>query len=413
MKQNKLLRTLCAHMAVVFCLSLAACSQIPSGSEPTMDPVLTQRRDAAEAFMRRMGNVRWRVTEDILYTIASDKLPEDDIGNATCLELKAGRTYQGLPYSYAGSTDTTFLEYACEPENGVYTITGITWESLSGGGSVARLGNDCSSAVAQAWAHIGADIAMTSTKNMALKKGYLPVGQYVSHESDNTNSAIICAANGEQTMYAAYAQLQKADGLVYRTSSSGHAMMVVTNTPVYNKDGSIDGEASKVTILDQTRTHFRAEECFYDENLKENVYPFYGIDTEFTYQYLMKKGCFPITCKALIDPAPIAEPVVTDSQTEFNKDTLLSGTITCEWMIDTLTMTITDPDGNVVQEGAIRGVRGKNRTVELERFLTDNPAGVRGYIKPEALTAGSYHCKLICRLSSGEELTVRNFDFTV
>ena len=248
-------------------------TELPPGS----DSVLAARRDAAEAYMRRMGTVRWRVESDILYTITSNTRPENDTNNATRLELKAGRIYQGLPYTYAGGTDTAFLEYATKVENGVYTLEGITWETLSGDGqNSARLGNDCSSSLTRAWASIGADITMTDTKSMAFNNGYLPVGEYVSSKSNNTNSDQICANNGEQTMFAAYAQLQKADGLVYRGASAGHAMMVVSNHPVYKADGTIDGKASKVTILDQTRTHFRAKEYFYDKELKENVYPIYG-----------------------------------------------------------------------------------------------------------------------------------------
>jgi len=387
-------------------------TELPPGS----DSVLAARRDAAEAYMRRMGTVRWRVESDILYTITSNTRPEDDTNNATRLELKAGRIYQGLPYTYAGGTGTAFLEYATKEENGVYTLEGITWETLSGDGqNSARLGNDCSSSLTRAWASIGADITMTDTKSMAFNNGYLPVGEYVSSKSNNTNSDQICANNGEQTMFAAYAQLQKADGLVYRGASAGHAMMVVSNHPVYKADGTIDGKTSKVTILDQTRTHFRAKEYFYDKELKENVYPIYGIDTEMTYNYMFKSGCLPITCNALIDPAPIVAPVVTDSKANstFDKDSLLTGTITSNWMIDSLTMTITNATGSVVQEGAVRSARGQNYKIGLGRFLTDKPAGVRGYIDPDALTSGKYHCKLVCRLSSGQEFTVRDFDFTI
>ena len=412
MKRTNLSRLLCALLVCVLPVSLSACTKAPT--EPEMDPVLAQRRDEAEAYMRRMGTVLWRSEEDITYTIKSNILPEEDTGKSTRLEIKAGRIYQGLPYSYGGVTDTSFLEFAGEPENGVYTISGVTWETLSGAGSVSsRLGNDCSSAVTLAWASIGANMTMTSTQYMTPSRGYVRVGEYTSNDEDNTNSAIACANNGEQAMFAAYAQLLKADAVVKRSSSSGHTMMVVSNAPVYTKDGTIDGKESKVTILDQTRSHFNGEKTRYDEKLQENVYRIYGIDTTYTYQRLLEEGYLPYTCQALIDPTPIEEPKVTDSESVFTADSLLTGTISCNWMIDTLTMTITDSAGTTVQEGAIRSPRGKNYAVDLQQFVTDNPAGVRGYIRPEELAAGNYHCKLECRLVSGAELSVRDFDFTV
>lgn len=411
MKRTNLTRMLCALLVGVLSVSLAACAKAPS--EPEMDPVLAQRRNEAEAYMRRMATVLWRAEEDITYTIKSNILPEEDTGKSTRLEIKAGRIYQGLPYSYGAATGTSFLEFAGEPENGVYTISGINWETLSGGRDASRLGNDCSSAVALSWGSIGSTVSVASTQYMTPSNGYVRVGEYTSNDEDNTNSATACANNGEQTMFAAYAQLLKADAVVKRASGSGHAMMVTSNTPVYNEDGTIDGKESKVTILDQTRGHFTGEKFRYDEKLQENVYRIYGIDTTYSYQKLLEQGYLPYTCQAFIDPTPIEEPKVTDSESAFTADNLLTGTISCNWMIDTLTMTITDPAGNTVQEGAIRSTRGENFAVDLQKFVTDNPAGVRGYIRPEELAAGNYHCKLECRLVSGAELSVRDFDFTV
>ena len=379
---------------------------------PSDEVILQRRRDAAEANMRRMLTFLWRSDVDVLYTTLSNTIPEDaPPGGISQIQIKGGRVYRGMPYSYASGMDRAFLEYAGEPVNGVYPISGLTWEALSGGGSYARVGSDCSSTVIQSWGSIGASVSVTDTRRMTPSRGFLRVGEYTSNDSDNTDSASTCSANGAQVMYAAYAQLQKADAVVYRGSSSGHTMMIVSSDPVYNGDGTINGEQSTVTVLHQT-VRYRGDH-YYDAALQEDVYLFGGVDDVFTYTNLMKNGYLPITCKALIDPSPIAKPAVTDTQTTFNKNTLLTGTIKCNWMIDTLTMTVTDASGNEVQRGAIRSTRAYNFAVDLQKFLTDNPAGVLGRIAPGELTAGSYHCTLTCRLTGGAVFTVRDFDFTV
>ena len=394
-----------------------------SPAKSTMDPVLKARRDAAEAYMRRMATVRFRLDEDLVYTYATGKTPEQDAGNKTCLTLKAGRIYQGVPYSYAAGTDTAFLEYAVgEPENGIYTISGITWDGLSGESDKhARLGNDCASSLGVAWGSIGADVVVTNTQAMTYHTGYIRVGNYVSHDYTNSNSAAICKDNGEQTMYAAYAQLQKADGLVYRRTSDGHTMMALATYPVYNADGTIDGDASTIIIMDQTPTPTRNEDHFFDETLQEDVYRIYRTTSIWTYNQMYTYGGLPVTCRAFLDPTPIEEPKVTDTlfinstgeKPQLNKNVLLTGSVESNWMIDSLTMTITDAAGKVVQEGAIRSVRAKTFLMSLSRFEKDQPGAVRGYIKPEELAAGNYHCKLVCRLVAGDEFVVRDFDFTV
>ena len=378
---------------------------------PSDEVILQRRRDAAEACARRTLSFLWRPEEDIYYTLKNNTdpmtLPEENR-----LLIKGGRLYQGMPYSYAGGTDFAFLEYAGEPVNGVYPISGLAWQALSGGGSYARVGSDCSSTVISAWNSVGAALS-GDTKSMAPGRGFLRVGEYTSNNTDNTNSAATCAENGEQVMYAAYAQLQKADAVVYRGASSGHTMLIVSSDPVYNGDGTINGEQSTVTVLQQGSGAFGKQVHYYDETLGEDVYPVSGVDHVLTYTKLLQTGYLPITCKVLTDPSPVAKPAVTDTQTTFNKDTLLTGTIKCNWMIDTLTMTITDATGEQVQRGAIRSTRGSTFAVKLQKFLTYNPACVLGYIAPDELTSGSYHCTLTCRIVTGAEFTVRDFDFTV
>lgn len=376
--------------------------------------ILQERRDIVEAYMRQQATILWRPTEDILYTLASDTLPEDSPGDET-IQLVAGRLYMGLPYAYNTGTVDTFLEFADEPdENGIYNISGLTWDILSGNRFTARIGNDCSGAVALAWSQIGASITAQSTKYMCEDFGFLRVGDYESDPSEFYSTSFFIGSNGVDKIYAAYAQLQKGDALVYRTPKGGHAVMAVDVNVVYNEDGSIRPLDSYVTVLEQTSTRVRNQkETLIHEKTGETIYLIGGVDMNLSFLYLMQKGYLPITCKELVDPSTIAPPEVTDSETVLNKDTLLTGTISCNWFIDTVTLTITDPAGNTVQEATGNTIRRSNHTFDLQQFVTDHPNAIRGSIDPAALTSGNYHCTVVCRLTTGEEFTVRDFDFAV
>ena len=410
MKKRLIALLLCAAVALSCCVFGAAAEPMTDGEKQA---VLQQRRDIAEAHMRKICSFMWRCEEDVHYNRVPSTLPEDA---EKSIQLVAGRLYRGLPYSYSGGSYETFLMLASEPdENGVHTVSGLNWQMLSGGSTNGRFGTDCSGSVCQSWSQIGNSFTFQVTAKMAPNYGFLRVGEYTS--SNNVVNDDYVAQNGEQVMYAAYAQLQKADALVH----DGHVRMAASVNTVYNEDDTINGEESTITFLEQTTTWINKNDSYYDETLGETVYNICGVDITYTFKQFFD-GCYvPITCKELIDPSTVEAPIVTDSlaKAEYGYETLLEGEITSNnWTIDYLQMTITDGAGNKVQQGTIAAPRssstGASRyKVLLRQFETEYREKMLGYIAPDALTAGQYHCKLVCRLSNGMEFAVRDFDFTV
>lgn len=402
-------RICCILLVLVLTMSMAACRQTTNDpTEPSLSPeeqILADRRDTVEQYMRKNASVIWRAKEDMSYEI-----------EGKVYKIQEGCLYQGVPYTYAGGTMESFLEFAGEPdEKGIYTVSGLESEALSNSGDIARIGNDCSSAVILAWSRIGANVTGIRTKQMTPKNGFIPVGDYeVDREIEEfVNTKTIILENGEETIYKAYAQTQKGDCLVFR-SGYGHALMVVSVDVVYDADGNIDGDKSKVTILEQSRGHIQKNASYEHETLGETVYVIGGVDIKYSFSVLAKQGYIPVTCKELIDPAPVEEPVVTDSETVFNKDTILAGEISSNWFIDAATLTITDSEGAVVQKATASCTRyNKYVSFELQKFVADTPSSVIGSIDLDSLPAGNYHCTLVCRLTTGKEFTVRDFDFTV
>ena len=379
----------------------------------TGEEILAARRKIAAAHMRKMGEFFWRAEEDVVYTLRNDILPEEsDPGHK--LAIRAGRLYQGVPYSFAGSTDAAFLDYAGESdEQGVLKVGGLHWKALSGTGrQSARVGNDCSSAVMQAWSRIGNSYRVTSTLYMVRDRGYLPVGNYASPADQYDSNRQVCRENGEQTMFEAYACLQLADGLVCREGGAGHALMAVSVDVVRAADGTIDGDASIIHYMEQSRAHLMAEEKYFHPERQEDVYITFGLDLKQTFREAFAEGYLPITCRELVDPAPAEVPTVWDSVEQPGVDTLTEGVISSNWPIDRVDMTITNGDGKTVQHGAVYALRDSRRyALELRQFAEEEPERMWGRIAPEELAAGSYRCVLTCRLTTGQVFTVRDFAF--
>ncbi len=416
-------RFLCIILTLLMLLNFAACGNSDQQTTPTTssteqqaEDILAQRRDQAESYMRQMATVLWRASEDIIYSNVPTSVNPQVDGGRGLTTIKAGRLYRGIPYTHAASDTAALLEYAGEPdEKGIYTVSGLTWQALNADYTSARIGNDCSSAVGLSWGILGNSLKQISkTKNLTENYGYLPVGEYKTSPEAHPYTADVAAANGINIMGKAYSQLQKADAVVNRnaTDTNGHTMMIVTNEVVYN-NGSIDPNRSYVTVLEQTSGRIEQQTSKYDEILGEEIYPVYIIDKKYTYNALFTSGYLPITCKELIDPSPVTEPGVTDTESQYSLDNLFSGKLSATRFISAVAITVSDTSGNIVQQcSASPTSRYEPYTFDMETFQTERPEVLRGTLDLDALVAGSYHCKVTCRLITGDAFTVREFDFT-
>jgi len=196
-------------------------------------------------------------------------------------------------------------------------------------------------------------------------------------------------------------------------SANNHTMMVVSCNVVRNSDGSINPTSSYVTVLEQTSSNVRNERTVEIDGVG-TVYQIYGVDKKYTFEYLYNNTYIPLTCMELIDASPVADPVVTDTQEEHTIDNLFEGTINSTWLIDCVTVTITDQDGKVVQQMAQNAYRSRPREFVMSELVTGQARQWgRGLVDPDALADGNYTCEVVCRLNTMEEFVVRDFAFTV
>lgn len=375
------------------------------------EAVIQARRDTVEAYMRSMATFLWTATEDITYCFSRDTDDPSAAASSKLIHIKAGRTYMGLPYAYSATTLESFLDYTGEPdENGVYPVSGLTYQILSGLSSQTRMGNDCSSSVATSWSQIGASVYATTSSGYVPRYGIVNIGDYIPEESYTTGTAQVIEKNGAEVMYESYALLQKADALARWKSANNHTMMVVSVKVVRNADGSINPTSSYVTVLEQTSTNVTKERTKTVAGVG-TVYEIYGVDKKYTFEYLVNNTYIPVTCMELVDAAPIEDPVVTDSVDVPTADNLFTGTITSTRFVDCVTITITDQDGKVVQRAAQNAYRSRQREFRMEEFITGLPKNwSRGIVDLDTLPVGEYHCDVVCRLTTGATYTVRSFD---
>ena len=390
---------------------LAGCSEEKAAgttAEPTLSEedqaILAARRDTAEAYMRQMATIMWRAGEDVDYYIGKGEL-----------HIKAGRLYRGIPYAYAAGSDTVFLSFSGgQDEKGVHQISGLTTDLMgSNGENLYRVGNDCSGALVMAWSQVGNSFASKNTRYMVPNHGYLRVGQYVSSDEDNKLSANMCKENGPLVMYEAYTQLQKADAVVRRDASAGHVMMITSVHVERNQKGNVDGNASYVTVLHQTRKYLASEAKAFDEAYGEDVYQTYGIDDKLTFFELFNDGYLPITCLEFIDPSCTAEEAtMADSIASPTIEDLYKGEFISNQIISMVEITVTDEEGNQVQYARAFGDRHSFRNFQMTEFV-DYPTRIVGGLDMEALKPGTYTFTYDATLSTGTKFTPRSFTYTV
>lgn len=371
----------------------------------TDEQILQQRRDIVEAKMRHMMGMLWTPAEDITYRHA-----ENDF------TLQTGRIYRGMPYSHGSGSGYSWLMYSTgQDENGVHTIS-IDGKMMTGNKpSEGCISNDCADAVFWAWASVSSSITFPYTDKMSSYTGCLQVGDYYWPNTTRFGSSTkpIVQENGEDVMFAAYAQLQKGDGMVlYTNSAGGHAVMVAEAVVVMNGD-KIDGDASYVRILEQESAGLNAEETYYDESIGATVYIACGYDEIWSFNTIYKKGYLPITCKELIDPSPLAEQTVTDTATEFSESNMFTGRLTSAYRLSSVTYTVYDKDGRAVQQATCFVREADMYEFDLYHFENVlDQAYQQGTLDLDTLPAGTYKCVLTCQISTGSIIELRNFEIT-
>ena len=405
---KKIIKIFTLILSLIFLSSIAGfgCGELSEKDKA----LLNERREIVVDYMRKQTSVIWRAGETFTYSVYHTGKDNDVV-------IKEGELYLGVPYTYAGGTLDAFLEYSTNGVDGIPVLNGLSSGVLNGGMAEARVGNDCSSAVYLAWSQVSTSITpakdTASMKYMNKNNGFLPLGNYVCDDNNDMTTNKMVSESGEKVIYESYALLQKGDVVYHRNSSAGHALMVTEINVVYDKFGEIDPYQSSVVVLEQTFGNLKTNAYYFDEELNEKVNIICGVDVSYSFSMLYNDRYVPITCKELIEPTKEVKVKVNDSVKKPSIENLFEGTITSNYFMDSIYIDILDGSAKLVQECVGRMPRFSQYSYDLSRFVNDDKAGFLGEINLDKLQKGTYICQVKVKLTKGNVLTVRDFNFTI
>ena len=247
--------------------------------------------------------------------------------------MEQGQLYGGLPYVGLGSGNVYRMMDYIDPATGLVDMEKAI-PALKNGGTLATadlkfFGSQCSESVYWAWGRVMNSANYAWSYSVSAYNGFIWLGDIeiedITSWSAAYNTDMACAANGRQKMYGAYAQLQKADGLVYYVLSgtdngAGHLVMSYSDAYVVrNDDGTINGDESYVYLIDQAQGWTEATNAAGDTYQHKK-----GVGVKHTFKKLYDTGYIPFTFAEFLGQASIE-----DTQVQLTKDKtpLISGTI--------------------------------------------------------------------------------------
>ncbi|MBQ4037421.1 MAG: hypothetical protein IJC84_04775 [Clostridia bacterium] len=254
-------------------------------------------------------------------------------------EFEVGTVYGGIPYVHSTTNSLYDVLTYYDEETGVMDIKAMGKEPEK------LIGNQCSGGSYWGWARVSNTMHWSGTYRIVASRGAIPLGPYKYDTSiddfTGTNSLTICKANGEQTMFQSYAQLKKADGLVYYTDG-GHVMMAVSSTPVY-KDGKIDAKESYVMVQEQVQGRDPLE-----QSDGSAIHVQKGRLQKHTYEYLYQRGYVPFTLAEFHGQDPVEKGEVSFSYKEASAtmEQLTTAKLSANYSISHVKFTVLDKEGN-------------------------------------------------------------------
>jgi len=345
-----------------------------------------QLRQICVDFMRLQLSFPWTPSHDLTYK-----------NHSKSITLYKGSVYGGLPYiSSTGGNIYNAMAFYDE-------ATGTIDTKTAGADFYKMIGNQCSGAAHWAWARISDKIDYTGTQNMLERNGCLRLGSYTyddnieNFHNEKIATASICKANGKNVMFESYAQLKKADGLVLYTGSAGHTRMIATDAVVVRKaDGSIDGDASYITYLDQVSDWKEGTQSNGDLIMNQG-----SLDTKCTFAQLYGEGYLPFRIPELAgkDPVEKATATIGYSGNSITLDQLYLASVKANYAISDVTVTLKNEAGETVYE-----MTAYTYKINIREFaLAGNPvsAKLQGYMQDGAVTV-----EVSARVGTGEKLIV-------
>lgn len=367
------------------------------------------------------------------------------------IKYEEGKYYGGIPYmgNSAGSL-YRWLEFY-DPVTGA-----MDWDPLlrtrrknwSDSGRVypdvgsAIFGNTCASSCIWAYLRVTNKIETFWTNTWIPENGFVKVGDYnLSADEDHGGSTkSLCSKNGKKKMFAAYAKIKKADGLV----TTGHAVMSLTDAVVvYGADGNIDENNSYIQIAEQKASFLTASPAKGGVDLysplgdKGLTYRIMGNhagnivngkvkEMKWTFKYLYENGYMPFTIPELCgqDKVEKSEVGLYKANVLYTEDTIKASelrnmNVKSNYAISDIHFIIRDENGNEIFNAMYAELGNdvaalKSFSVNSALFnntIYENNGIINVNIWNNA-TSGKNTLEITARLSTGELISVFNGTLT-
>ena len=337
-------------------------------------------RNLCVEFFRFSQTFAWTPSETWRYTIGD---------STTAHYMTQGVVYGGFPYLHGAGNVYRMLEYYDE-ETGEVNMA-------EAGKNQRYFGNFCSYGSGWGFSRVINSAAHKLTETMVPANGYIPVGPYKMNMNlkkfPENETVSICNDNGTDVMYESYALLKPADALVYYTTG-GHIIMVSSVHVERKEDGTIDGEKSYVTFIDQATNEW-------DSTLANGKsYEIQGgVDKKYTFAKLFKSAYIPYTFAEFLgtDPVEAGEVKLDTDKTELTLDELIAATVNANYIISDVFVDFIGADGKTVDTKVIRTGYGGMMSIELSKGVF--AAGTKKYAD------GNHSVRITVQIGNGEKLT--------
>ena len=334
-------------------LSWEKINALPKATENMTEEEL---RNVVLAYFELAQTFAWTPDKGYQYIITT---------NDKSVTLPSKQVYGGMPYVTNGLGNLYRWMDWYDEETGVMRLSETS--------SPKQIGNQCSYGTFWAWSRVCNTLKYFYTSSMTEMNGCIPVGPYKydltkAKFSKDDQTGDVCTANGDQIMFQSYAALKPADGLVHY-STAGHVIMC-SSVPVVvkNGDGTINGEESYITYMDQGQRWHEMEQS---NGAKYRVQG--GVHVKSTFNSLLKSGYLPFTIKEFLGTDPVekaeAKLGIEIGETVTAND-LKNAPLTTNYPISHVIVTVEDADGKEIYKYTSYADLGKTMVASYEYDLS-------------------------------------------
>ena len=328
-------------------------------------------REIVMDYMMKMATIKWTPSED--FTIGWEGPASFDPNMA--IKFYKDKTYSGTTYGDTHCSLELFSVFLNEKNE--LKMDNYSYEKI--------IGNNCSSTMTLAYQQI-VDMPISVLKPISSRIGLLKLAgdlKIPEGMGDSWYSNEVFAANGQDAVYKAFATLEAGDILYKSIPGVGHTRMVRKVELSKSASGKLMPTRSYVYCVESTNAWDSSEQV-----------STWFVDRKYTFTELYDTLFMPVTLEIFHEDNPTYEDAYLafdGNPTENNiKNGILPGTVSSNFPLNYVMITITDENGNIVHRDTKAGMK-TNYTFDMRKF----------YLKTSDFAPGNYTLTIRAGIARG------------